>query len=159
MLNYADKNTFFVNCLVQCGLTDGRLSFLPNLEALQSDEKMRTSLKRSLNDIRVGADAVFARGKPAENTLGISFEEWEQRWTAWSSSRSAAFHSRAALFMLGEQHYLGYMLNILRSSHNAVFLSNASDLLQHASGHYLSGPSEDLTRDQLADYWERRFNS
>jgi hypothetical protein len=159
MLNFADKNVFFENCLVQCGITDGRLHTFPNLETIQDNPKLLVSLVRTLEDVRAGADALFEKGKPAENTLGLDMVEWERRWAAWSAARSAAFHSRAALFMLGQRHYLDYFLQIIRRSQNAVFLSGTSDLLQHSSGHYLSGTNEYLSHDPLATYWQKFYLS
>lgn len=157
MLSFADKNVFFENCLVQCGLTDGRLQVVPSLTNIQNDERLRINLLRLLEDIRAGADAVYEKGKPAENSLGLDLTEWERRWQAWSAARSAAFHSRAALFMLGQKQHLDYFLQIIRKSQNAVFLSGATDLMQHAVGHYLSGTNEELTRDALADYWQKFY--
>jgi hypothetical protein len=158
MLNYQSADSFFEHCLEQCGLTaaswqSGRV---PTLAQLQADQSQRAELMARLQDIKQGADAVFAKGRPAEDTLELDLTEWERRWVAWTAARTAAFHSRAALFLLGERAEFDYLVGILRSSQNLVFLSGASDALQHGTGHYLSGPNEELTRQQLAEYWAKK---
>lgn len=159
MLNIANKNLFFENCLVQCGLTDGRLHHFPLFDEIKNDEKICSHLIRTLEDIRAGADALYEKGKPAENTLGLDMLEWERQWQAWSVARSAAFHSRAALFMLGERRDLNYFLVAIQKGQNAVFFTVANDLMQHASGHYISGYAEELSRDSLASYWHRYYDT
>lgn len=156
MLNTANEASFFENCLVETGLVDGRFQRITLAEVRASAER-QTALKRALRDIQTGADAVLARGKPAEDTLGLSLQEWEYRWSAWVASRKAAFYSRAALFLLGEAEFLPFFLNTLKTSHNIVFICATSDLLQHASGYILNGPEEDLPAARLADWWEQNF--
>lgn len=158
MLNYQNVDKFFDHCLMECGLTDG-WSQRFTLTQFKSDEKARATLIKTLHDIQTGADATYRKGKPNEIGPDLSAEEWERHWNAWASSRKAAFYSRASLFLLGESHHFRYFLDILTTSHNIVFLSAASDVLQHATGRYLSGPEEDLTKVQLADWWQKQSSS
>jgi hypothetical protein len=154
MLNYQSADRFFEHCLVECGLLDG-WSQHATLSQFKEDEKACAALIKTLQDVRLGADLTFRKGKPNESGAGLDFEEWERRWSAWAASRKAAFYSRAALFLLGDNSYFGYFIDTLRSSHNLVFLGASSDVLQHATGRYLNGPEEDLTKSQLADWWEK----
>ncbi len=154
MLNHLNPDAFFENCLQQCALLTTEGQTRPTLSQLKADEKLRASLVRTLTDIKIGSDTIFARGKPSD--IIADFNEWERRWSAWASSRTAAFHSRAALLMLGDKSHFDYFLNVLRTSHNLAFLSASSDVLQHATSHYLSGPAEELNKAHLADYWQRR---
>jgi hypothetical protein len=154
MLVYSSPDRFFENCLEQCALRDSRQRKAPTLSEAKADESLHRTLVRALNDLRSGADAVYARGKPSGET--DDYADWGQRWQAWVSARTTAFYSRAALVMLAEKGYLAYFLEILRTSDNLAFLGASNDLLQHASGYYLSGAEEDLTRSQLADFWQQR---
>lgn len=154
MLNYPNAQQFFENCLRESGLLDGRSPGL-SLNEVRADLVAKKTLVRTLRDIQTGADAVLARGKPAEDTLGLSLAEWERRWSAWAASRKAAFFTRAALLLLGERAQLAYFINTLKTSHNLVFLGASSDVLQHATGHYLNGPEEDLPNAALARRWEQ----
>jgi hypothetical protein len=156
MLNYPTAERFFENCLVEAGLVEGERQG-PSLEEAKSNPAVRRALVKALEDIKSGADVVLAKGKPAEDTLNLPPIEWERRWSAWAASRRAAFFARAALLMLGEKEYFDYFLNVLRTSHNIVFLGGASDVLQHATGYYLSGPQEDFTNAELAKWWEGKL--
>lgn len=158
MLNYQSVDRFFEHCLMECGLTDGWSQHL-TLSQFTGDEKARTSLIKTLQDIRVGADLTYRKGKPNESSPELDMDQWEKRWSAWAASRKAAFYSRAALFLLGDQGNFKYFLEVLRTSHNIVFLSAASDVLQHATGRYLNGYEEDLSKGQLADWWEKQHLS
>jgi hypothetical protein len=151
MLAYSNPEKFFNNCLEKSGL-DGQV--LPTIAQIKADAELQKVVVRTLNDLRNGADAIFVRGKPSGEVA--DFAEWESHWTNWTASRSAAFYSRAALLMLGQKEYFGYFINTLKDSDNLEFLSCASDVLQHASGHYLFGENEELTRFQLSDYWQQR---
>ena len=151
MLNYQTPAAFFQNCLYECGLSGNWPQGL-TLAGLREDKRSRTEVVRLFEDLRAGADVNLARGKPVEADL--DFAEWSRRWSNWANSRKAAFFSRAALFMLGDASYRSYFLDTLRNSHNIVFLGASSDVLQHATGHYLDGPIEDLSKTQLADWWE-----
>ncbi len=161
MLNVPGANRFFENCLVECGLLDGKLQRV-TLSQFVSDEKARSSLSRTLRDIKAGADKILNQGKPndLENAPNLTFEEWEWRWNAWAASRKAAFYSRAALFLLGEEipTHFSYFTNLLRTSHNIVFVSAANDVLQHATKRYLTGSEEDLGKTQLANWWEQKLS-
>src|SRR4051794_32180984 len=99
MLNTPSEAFFFENCLVESGLVDGRFQRIA-LAEVKTNSSQRKALKKALRDIQTGADAILARGKPAEDTLGLSAQEWEYRWSAWVASRKAAFYARAALLML-----------------------------------------------------------
>ncbi len=158
MLNYPDPERFFENCLLETEVMDGPLPAMI-LPQVQSNPALKKSLLRTLRDIRLGADSVLARRKPAEETLGLTVEAWEHRWVAWAASRKAAFYSRAAMLMLGETEYFSYFVKTLNSSHNIVFLCSASDALQHATGRYLSGAEEDLAYSELASWWEQQHTS
>ncbi len=156
MLNYPSAERFFDNCLQEAGA--GASGFGPQIslsEVRLNPEKCKAVVK-ALRDIQTGADAVLARGKPAEDTLGLTFAEWERRWMAWAASRKAAFFSRAALLLLGQAEYFDYFVATLKASHNIVFLGGANDALQHATGCYLSGPEEDLDNADLARWWEEQ---
>lgn len=155
MLNYPSAERFFENCLVEAGMLDGKLQRL-GLKEVRAEAGLRQAVVRALYDIQTGADAVLARGKPAEDTLELTPLEWERRWTAWAASRRASFFSRAALLLLGEREHFSYFIKTLNSSHNIVFLSGANDVLQHTSGRYLNGPEEDLPHAELAKWWEQR---
>ncbi len=150
MLNYPNPERFFENCLIEAGLSE--VAF--KLNEARNNPAIRNPLTRALLDIQTGADAVLARGKPSEDSLKLTFEEWDRRWTAWAASRKAAFYSRACLLMLGKTECKDYFIKTLRTSHNIVFLGAASDGLQHSSGRYLNGPEEDFTNAQMADLWE-----
>jgi|GEM_PF-1974620 len=154
MLNHLNPAAFFENCLQQCALLTAEGQPLPTLSQLKADEKLRALMLRTLTDIKIGSDAIFAKGKPSDNIA--DYVEWERHWSAWASSRTAAFHSRAALLMLGDKGHFDYFLSVLRTSHNLAFLSASSDVLQHATGHYLTGPTEELSKAHLADYWQKR---
>ncbi len=156
MLNYPSAERFFENCLIEAGVVSGYSSNL-KLAEVEENPAVRQPLVKTLLDIQSGADAILAKGKPAEDTLNLPPKEWERRWSAWVASRRAAFFSRAALLLLGEQAYFGYFLDVLRTSHNIVFVGGASDVLQHATGQYLSGPEEDLSNSELANWWEQRL--
>lgn len=156
MLNYPTAQRFFENCLIESGLVENEFE-APGLEEAKSNPATHRALVKALHDIQSGAEAVLARGKPAEDTLNLPPIEWERRWSAWAASRRAAFFSRAALLLLGEQEYVKYFLNTLRTSYNIVFLGGANDVLQHATGQYLSGPQEDLTNADLAAWWEGKL--
>lgn len=158
MLNTPNEALFFENCLAECGLTGQNFSRL-SLASIIADPAQAQALKRTLHDVRTGADAVLARGKPAEDTLGFSPREWEYRWSAWAASRKAAFYARAGLLLLGESENLPYFLNTLKTSHNIVFLCAASDLLQFATGHFLNGPEEELNGPDLAKWWSQNFEA
>ncbi len=158
MLNTPDEAFFFENCLVETSLVNGRFQRL-SLADMKADPAQRKLLKRALRDVQTGADAVLARGKPAEGTLGFSQHEWEYRWSAWVASRKAAFYARAALLLLGEIELLPYFLNALKTSPNIVFICASSDLLQHATGHFLNGPEEDLAGNELANWWIQHFDN
>ncbi len=151
MLAYSNLEKFFNNCLEKSGLNG---QALPTLEQVRDNADLQKEVVCSLNDLRSGADTIFARGKPAGEVA--AFAEWESRWNTWTAARSAAFYSRAALLMLGQKEYFDYFLKTLKISDNLEFLSCASDVLQHATGHYLSGKNEELTKLQLADYWQQR---
>jgi len=153
MLNHQSADKFFEHCLTECGLIEAWSQNL-TLEQFVSNEKGRAELVKTLHDIKTGADAVYSRGKPNEIGADLSMAEWENRWNAWAASRKAAFYSRAALFLLGEMEHFEYFVQVLQNSHNIVFLSASSDVLQHATKRYLIGPEEDLSRNQLADWWE-----
>ncbi len=155
MLNYPSAERFFENCLLEAGLVES-WSKPVMLSEIQANPALRREVLKSLRDVMIGADAVLAKGKPAEDTLNLPAKEWERHWSAWASSRRAAFFARSALLMLRQPEYFDYFLDILRTSHNIVFLSGASDVLQHASGHYLSGPEEDLSNGALASWWEKQ---
>jgi hypothetical protein len=157
MLNTPGAAFFFENCLVESGLVDGRFKRI-SLAEVKADTGQRQALKRALRDIQTGADTILARGKPAEETLGLSPQEWEYRWSAWAASRKAAFYARAALLMLGETELLPYFLHTLKTSPNIVFKSAASDLLQYTTGHILEGPEEDLSGRQLAAWWNQKLD-
>jgi hypothetical protein len=156
MLNYQSIDKFFERCLVECGLADGWSRHF-TLAQFTGDEKAKTGLIKTLHDVQTGADATYSQGKPNESGANLGFDEWERRWNAWAGSRKAAFYSRAALFLLGEKAHFSYFLDILRTSHNLAFLGAANDALQHGTGHYLNGPEEDLTKNQLANWWETQF--
>lgn len=158
MLNTPSEDLFFENCLVESGLVDGRFQRIA-LAEVKTNPGQRKVVKKALRDIQTGADAVLARGKPAEDTLGLTAQEWEYRWSAWVASRKAAFYTRAALLMLGATEFLPYFLNTLKTTHNIVFQCAASDLLQHATGHLLNGPEEDLSSGELAKWWTAAFES
>ncbi|MEI7554214.1 hypothetical protein [Candidatus Chlorohelix sp.] len=151
MLVYSSPDRFFENCLEQCALHDNGLRKAPTLSEAKAAESLHRTLVRALNDLRNGADTVYARGKPSGEVA-----DWERRWQAWASARTTAFYSRVALMLLGEKGYLAYFLEILRTSDNLAFLGVSNDLLQHASGYYLSGAEEDLIQSQLADFWQQR---
>ncbi len=151
MLNYQTPAAFFENCIYECGLSEYWPQGLA-LAGVREDGRGRAEVVRLFEDMRAGADAILAGGKPVEADL--DFAEWSRRWSNWANSRKAAFFSRAALFMLGETSYANYFLDTLRNSHNIVFLGASSDVLQHAIGRYLDGPTEDLSKTQLADWWE-----
>jgi hypothetical protein len=158
MLNTPNETLFFENCLAACGLTGQNFRRL-SLSDFMADSSQTQALKRTLHDVRTGADAVLARGKPAEDTLGLSSQEWEYRWSAWAASRKAAFYARAGLLLLGEGEHLPYFINTLKTSHNIVFLCAASDLLQFATGRFLNGPEEELNRHDLAKWWTQNFEA
>ncbi len=158
MLNTPNEVLFFENCLAQCGLTGQNFRRL-SLSDVKADPGQAAALKRTLHDVRTGADAVLARGKPAEDTLGLSPKEWEYRWSAWAASRKAAFYARAGLLLLGESENLPYFLNTLKTSRNIVFQCAASDLLQFATGHFLNGPEEELNAQNLAKWWAQNFEA
>lgn len=155
MLSYQSADKFFEHCLVECGLLDGWSQHV-TLAQFKQDDKATSALLKTLQDIRSGADVTFAKGKPNENPGNLSGEEWERHWNAWAASRRAAFYSRASLFLLGDSQYFKYFVETLRTSHNIVFQSGANDVLQHATGHYLNGPEEDLGRLQLAEWWDKQ---
>ena len=155
MLNYQTPDAFFEHCLSECGLK----TLLPTqltLNEVRSNRQTYQEVLHTLQDLRKGADTIFERGKPSDKNLSV--EVWTQRWTDWSNARKAAFFSRAALFVLGDQSYAEYFVNTLRASYNIVFLGASSDALQHATGQYLEGPDEDLTQDKLADWWQNFLN-
>ncbi|NWJ44426.1 MAG: hypothetical protein HXX08_00965 [Chloroflexi bacterium] len=154
MLVYSSPDRFFENCLEQCALRDSWQRKAPTLSEAKVAESLYRTLVRALNDLRSGADTVYARGKPSGEI--DDSDAWERKWQAWASARATAFYSRAALVLLGEKGYLAYFLEILRTSDNLAFLGASNDLLQHSSGYYLSGAEEDLTRSQLADFWQQR---
>jgi hypothetical protein len=158
MLNYQSAAKFFEHCLMVCGLM-GEGSQRATLAQFTGDEKANAELIRALHDVQTGADATFGKGKPNENGINLSAEEWERRWSAWAASRKAAFYSRAALFLLGETTHFDYFLETLRTSDNLVFLSATSDVLQHATGCYLNDREEDLTKNQLVEWWEKQRSS
>ncbi len=162
MLNVPGPDRFFENCLVECGLVDGKIQRV-TLGQFSTEDKARAGLCRTLKSIMLGADKILAQGKPndLENAKTLPFEEWERRWKGWAASRKAAFYSRAALFMLGQDftQNFNYFLNILRNSHNILFIGAANDVIQHATGLYLNGPPEDFERKQLAGWWENNFIS
>ena len=153
MLNYPNAERFFDNCLIEAGVSYS-WSSNPTLQGIQADPGLRQALLKALRDIQNGADAVLQRGKPAEDTLNLTTQDWEHRWAVWAGSRTAAFFSRAAMLMLGQVEYKPYFIQTLHNSHNLVFLGGASDVLQHSSGHYLTGPLEDMTNAQMAEWWE-----
>ena len=155
MLNYQTPDAFFENSLLECGVHEYLTQSL-SLKQVKQDSQMQKELIRILQDIREGADAVYNKGKPVE--AGLDFEEWSKKWSAWASARKAAFFCRAALYILGDRSLSGYFLETLRNSHNIVFLGASSDVLQHATGHYLEGPEEDLTKQPLVDLWENYLN-
>lgn len=158
MLNTPNEVLFFENCLAECGLAGQNFQRL-SLSGITADPGQMQALKRSLHNIRTGADAVLGRGKPAEDTLGLTLQEWEYRWSAWAASRKAAFYARAGLLLLGENEHLPYFLSTLKTSHNIVFLCAASDLLQFATSHFLNGPEEDLSGPDLAKWWTTNFET
>ena len=158
MLNTPNETLFFENCLAECGLAGQNFQRL-KLSQVTGDPGQTQALKRTLHDVRTGADAVLARGKPAEDTLGLGSREWEQRWSAWAASRKAAFYARAGLLLLGESEHLPYFLHTLKTTHNIVFQCAVSDLLQFATGHILSGPEEDLNGSDLAKWWAQNFEA
>jgi hypothetical protein len=158
MLNTPGTTFFFENCLVESGLVDGRFQRI-SLAEVKADAGLRQALIRTLRDILTSADTILARGKPAEETLGLSPQEWEYRWSAWAASRKAAFYARAALLMLGQTELLPYFLNTLKTSHNIVFICATNDLLQYTTGHILNGPEEDLPGRQLAAWWNQKLDS
>ncbi|HEX2913644.1 MAG TPA: hypothetical protein VH186_22765 [Chloroflexia bacterium] len=153
MLNYPSAERFFDNCLLECGLLESKKQHVA-LAQIKADPAARSALLRTLRDIQTGADAVLARGKPAEDTLNLPANEWEKRWNAWAASRKAAFFSRAAMLMLGEKEFFPYFVQTLSSSFNIVFLGASSDVLQHATKLYLNGPEEDLSNSELARWWQ-----
>ena len=157
MLNYPDVELFFDNCLNEAGIKSDQAAPL-SLVAISADLTLFQTLLATLHDLVNGADAVLARGKPAEDTLRLSDQEWEWRWTAWVASRKAAFFGRAALLLLGDTEQQTYFVKTLRTSHNIVFISAANDVLQHATGRYLNGPEEDLPHTQLAVWWESQLH-
>jgi hypothetical protein len=158
MLNTPNEKLFFENCLAECGLSGPNYQRL-TLAQVTADPGQTQALKRTLHDVRSGADAVLARGKPAEDTLGLSPQEWERRWSAWAASRKAAFYARAGLLLLGESEHLPYFLTTLKSTHNIVFLCAASDLLQFATGYFLNGLEEDLNGRDLSKWWAQQFEA
>lgn len=156
MLNYQTPDAFIENCLYECGLS----GYWPKpliLAGLRADKRGQAEVVRLLEDLRVGADDILAKGKPVEADLDLA--EWSRLWSNWANSRKAAFFSRAALFMLGNTRYAGYFLDTLRSSLNIVFLGASNDVLQHATGRYLDGPAEDLSKNQLADWWDAHLSN
>lgn len=160
MLNTPNETLFFENCLAECGLAAHGKNFQRmGLAEIAADPGQVQAVRRTLHDVRTGADAVLARGKPAEDTLGLSPQEWEYRWAAWAASRKAAFYTRAGLLLLGESEHLPYFLNTLKTTHNIVFQCAASDLLQFATGCFLNGPEEDLSGHDLAKWWNQTFES
>ena len=159
MLNTPNEALFFENCLAECGLSGAEKYQRISLAEVMAEPGRTQSIRRTLRDVLTGADAVLARGKPAEDTLGLSPREWEYRWSAWAASRKAAFYARAGLLLLGEDEYLPYFLNTFKTNHNIVFQCAASDLLQFATGHLLNGPEEDLGARDLAKLWEKAFEA
>ena len=158
MLNTPNEILFFDNCLAECGLSGPNFQRISFTE-IMADPGRNQAIKRTLHDILTGADAVLERGKPDEDTLGLSPREWEYRWSAWAASRKAAFYARAGLLLLGESEHLPYFLSTLKTSHNIVFQCAASDLLQFATGHFLNGPEEELSGHDLAKWWTRNFEA
>ncbi|MEI6043838.1 MAG: hypothetical protein WCS37_05545 [Chloroflexota bacterium] len=155
MLNYQSADKIFEHCLTVCGLINEK-SLRATLAELAKYNLVSALVIKALHDLQTGADATYSKGKPNENGVNLSAEEWERRWNAWVASRKVAFYSRAALFLLAETDYFDYFLEILRTSDNLVFLSAASDVLQHATGCYLDEREEDLTKSQLVQWWEKQ---
>lgn len=156
MLNFPNEEKLFEACLVETGVSDGWSRHI-GLAEVRADAGKCKTLTKALRDIVSGADAVLARGKPAEDTLGLSMEEWEKRWMAWAGARKAAFFGRAALLLLGEAEHFGYFTGTLRKSQNLVFLTGANDVLQHATGVYLTDAQETLGNPELAAWWDEQF--
>jgi hypothetical protein len=156
MLNFPNEEKLFEACLVETTVTDGWSRHIGLAEVRAAADKRRMVTK-ALRDIVSGSDAVLARGKPAEDTLTLSMDEWEKRWTAWAAARKAAFFGRAALLLLGESEHIGYFTRTLRASHNLVFLTGANDVLQHATGVYLTEAQEVLGNPELAAWWDEQF--